>query len=44
MSCHIRAEHALKTGEKEIQFETETLVSDDSAGLISVDCNCDEID
>lgn len=30
--------------DKEIKFETESLASDDSAGLISVAFNCDEVD
>ena len=30
-------------GNKEVKFETESLASDDSAGLISVAMNCDEV-
>jgi hypothetical protein len=30
-------------GKKEVKFETESLASDDSAGLISVAMNCDEV-
>lgn len=32
-----------KAGSREIRFETESLASDDSGGLISVAFNCDEI-
>jgi hypothetical protein len=31
-------------GDKEIQFETESLASDNSGGLISVAFNCDDVD
>lgn len=31
-------------GEKEVQFETESLASDNSGGLISVAFNCDDVD